>query len=106
MEEAIRARVRCAWANFRELSPILMPRCASLRVRGKVYRVCVQSVLIYGSETSAVRVEDVSKLERAEWMMVRWMCGITLRDIITSVELCSRLGLEEVGAVLRRGRLR
>src|SRR6266581_8951505 len=39
-------------------------------------------------------------------MMVRWMCGVTLRDRIASVELYSRLGLEEVGAVLRRGRLR
>ena len=34
------------------------------------------------------------------------MCGITLRDRIASVELYSRLGLEEVGVVLRRGRLR
>ena len=37
--------------------------------------------------------------------MVRWMCGVTLRDRIASVELCSRLGLEEMGVVLRRGRL-
>ncbi len=77
-----------------------------MKVKGKVYRACVQSVLIYGSETWAVRVEDVSKLERAERMMVRWMCGVTLRDRIASVELYSRLGLEEVGVVLRRGRLR
>ena len=53
-----------------------------------------------------LRVEDVSKLVRAERMMVRWMCGVTLRDRIASVELYSRLGLEEIGVVLRRGRLR
>ena len=51
VEEAIRPRVRCAWAKFRELSPILMTQGASLKVKGKVYRACVQSVLIYGSET-------------------------------------------------------
>jgi len=106
VEEATRARVRSAWAKFRELSPILTTKGASLRVKGKVYKACVQSVLIYGSETWAVRVEDVGKLERAERMMVRWMCGVTLRDRIASVDLYSRLGLEEVGAVLRRGRLR
>ena len=39
VEEATRARVWCAWAKFRELSPILMTRGASLRVKGKVYRV-------------------------------------------------------------------
>ena len=66
----------------------------------------MQSVLLYRSETWAVWVEDVSKLERAERMMVRRMCGVTLRDGIASVELYSRLSLEEVGVVLRRGRLR
>ena len=85
---------------------ILTTTGASLKVKGKVYRACVHGVLIYGSETWAVRVKDVSKLGRAERMMVRWMCGVTLRDRIASVELYSRLGLEEVGFVLRRGRLR
>ena len=31
MEEAARARVRCAWAEFKELSPILTARGASYR---------------------------------------------------------------------------
>ena len=39
-------------------------------------------------------------------MMVRWMCGVTLRDRIASVELIARLGIECVTDVLRRGRLR
>jgi hypothetical protein len=36
-EEASRARVWCALGKFRELSPILTPRCASLEMKGKVY---------------------------------------------------------------------
>jgi hypothetical protein len=74
VEEASRARVRCAWAKFRELSPILTARGASLKVKGKVYRACVQSVLVYGSETWAMKVDDMRRLERTERMMVRWMC--------------------------------
>ena len=50
-EEASRVRVRCAWTKFRELAPILTSRRASLRVKGKVYKTCVQRVLVYGSET-------------------------------------------------------
>jgi len=50
-EDALRARVRCAWAKFRELAPILMSRGASLRVKGKICLACVQRVLVYGSET-------------------------------------------------------
>ena len=43
-EEASRARVRCAWDKFNELSPILTSRGASLKVKGKLYSACVQSV--------------------------------------------------------------
>ena len=105
-EEASRARVRCAWSKFRELSPILTSRGASLTVKGKVFRACVQSVLVYGSETWAVKVEDMQRLERTERMMVRWMCGVTLKDRLPSVELYKRLGLEDVAVLVRRGRLR
>ena len=35
---------------------------------------CVQSSMIYGSETWAVNAEQEVKLERAEMRMVRWMC--------------------------------
>ena len=103
---ATRARVRCAWAKFRELSPILTARDASQKVRGKVYRVCVQSVMVYFSETWAVKVEDEKKLVRSERMMVRWMCVVKLGDRIASIELCIRLGIEVVIVVMRRGRLR
>ena len=69
-EEASRARVRCAWAKFRELAPILTSRGASLRMKGKIYKTCVRTVMVYGSETWAVRVEDMYRLERAERVMV------------------------------------
>ena len=45
VEEAARARVRCAWAEFKELSLILTARGASYRKKGKVYKACVQNVL-------------------------------------------------------------
>ena len=38
-EEASRARVRCAWAKFHELAPILTSRGASLKLKGKLYQV-------------------------------------------------------------------
>ncbi len=47
-EEASRARTRCAWAKFRELAPILTSRGVSLAVKGKVYKACVQRVLVPG----------------------------------------------------------
>jgi hypothetical protein len=105
-EEASRERVRCAWCKFRELSPILTARRASSRLKGKVYKACVQSVLVYGSETWAMKTEDVQRLERAERMMMRWMCGVSLREKVRSEELLHRLGVDGVTDVVRRGRLR
>ena len=69
--EAARARVRCAWAKFKELSPILTVCGASYRIKGRIYSACVQSVLIYGTETWAMKAADLRSLERTERMMVR-----------------------------------
>ena len=71
-EDASRARVRSAWAKFRELAPILTSRGTSLKI-GKVYKACVQTVMVYGSETWPMKTEDMMRLARAERMIVRWM---------------------------------
>ena len=65
-EEATRARVKCAWSKFKELAPILTTRGASLKLKGKIYRACVQRVMVYGSETWATKVEDMQRLVRTE----------------------------------------
>ena len=49
--------------------------------------------MMYGSETWAMKVEDMQRLERAEKMMIRWMCGVTLKDRKGSEELRQRLGI-------------
>ena len=51
------------------------------------------------------------KFKRTEMRMIRWMCGASLNnrhgdDRIASEDLRERLGLECIGVVLRRGRLR
>ena len=58
-EDASSMRVKCAWGKFREISPNLTARRASLKLKGKVYQTCVQSVMVYGSETWAMKAEDM-----------------------------------------------
>ena len=106
VDEAARARVRCAWAKFKELSPILTVGGASHRKKGKIFRACLQSVLTYGTETWAMKTENLHSLERAARMMVRWMCGVSLKDRKRSEDLYSLLGVQSVAKVVRRGRLR
>ena len=104
--EASTSRVRCAWGKFRELSQILTKKGVPLKQKGQFYRTCVQSGMVYASETWAVKEEDEHKLERNENAMIRWMCGVSLRDKIPTVELRARLGIEGVLELVRRGRLR
>ena len=101
-EEASRARVPCAWGKFRELAPI--PNIKRCILKGGRKRV--QCVMMYGSNTWPMRVEDIHRLERAEKMMIRWMCGVTLRNGKSSEEIRNRLGILSVSDLVRQGRLR
>ena len=51
-------------------------------------------------------IELHCRLERTERMMVRWMCGVTLKDRVASAELNSRLHIECITDIVKRGRLR
>ena len=66
MEEVARATVRCAWAKVKELSPFSTASGASYRIKRKIYRACFQSVSTYGTETWAMRAENLKSLERTE----------------------------------------
>jgi hypothetical protein len=105
-EDTSRNRVRSGWAKFHELGCVLKGRGASLSLKGKFYNACVQKALLYGTETWPMKLEDVQRLERAEKAMVRWMCGVSLKDRCKSEVLLKRLGIESVTDVMRRGRLR
>src|SRR6184192_3550534 len=83
---------------------LLTVRGASLRVKGKIYRACVQRVLVYGSETWPMKVNDMQRLVRTENSMVRWMSGVTLKDRRPIEKLRLGLGIEGVEEVARRGR--
>ena len=54
----------------------------------------------------ALKAENMHSLERAEGMMVRWMCGLSLKDIKQGETLYSLLGVQSMAKVVRHGRLR
>ena len=62
--------------------------------------------MIYGSETWAMTAEQSGRLERTEMRMVRWMCGVSLRDRVPSAELRERMGIESVSDAVKWNRLR
>jgi len=106
VESSSVARIRCAWKKFRELSPILAAKGIPLKLKGKVYVACVRSAMIYGSETWAIKADQEARFERTEMRMVRWMCGVSLRDKKSSAELRLQIGIEPINDVVRRSKLR
>ena len=54
----------------------------------------------------AMKADNLHSLERTERMMVRWMCGVSLKDRKRSVVLYNLLGIQSVANVVRHCRLR
>ena len=86
-DAAVDARIRIGSNNFRQLVPLLTNKDLSLIMRGRLYSSCVRRSMLHGSETWPVRKENVVALQRAEMRMVRWMCGVKLKDRLPSKEL-------------------
>jgi len=94
-DAAVEARIQNGWNKFWQLVPLLTNRDISLIRRGRLYSSCVQNSMLRGSETWPVRKENEVALRRAEMRMVKWMCGVKVKDKVPSKELTERLGIDD-----------
>ena len=51
---AVTARVRIGWVKFKECRDLLNSKRFLLKMKGMVYRSCVRSAMLYGSERNDV----------------------------------------------------
>ena len=54
-------RIRTGWKKFWELLPLLTSRVFSHQMKGNIYKACVRSAMLYGSETWPVKIEDTDR---------------------------------------------
>ena len=92
---------RNGWMKFRERLPFLTSRAPPLEMKGRVYVSCVRSSMTYGSETRPMLFDVGLKFERAEMQMIRWMCGISLKDRRTNKELRRLVGVQPITTFIR-----
>ena len=78
----------------------------SLKVRGHAYNTCICSVLLYASETLAVKVDDIHCLIKNDNAMVRWICSAKLCQKIPMPDLRTCMGITSIEDVIRYKRLR
>ena len=62
--------------------------------------------MTYGSETTPLLVDVGLKFERAEMQMIKWKCGISMKDKRTNEELRRLVGVKHITTFIGSGRLR
>ena len=77
-----------------------------LEMKGRVYASCVRSSMTYGSETRPLLADVGIKFERVEVQMIRWICGVSMKDRRASEELRKLGGVEPITTVIGNSRLR
>ena len=56
--------------------------------------------MTYGSETMPLLVGGGLKFDRAKMQMIRWLCGISMKDRGTGEELRRLVGVEPITTVI------
>ena len=94
-EAAVTARVRIGWVRLRNCGELLFGNKFPLRMKVKVYRCCVQSAVLYGSEAWCLKENEKAPLRKTERAMVRAMCGQKVVDRKTTEEQMDILRLRK-----------
>ena len=76
----IKRRIAHEWAAFSKVVNIKKSRKASMNIKRKVHNEYVLPVMVYGSETWALKKAPIELLSVAQCKMEHIMVGITLRD--------------------------
>ena len=58
-----------------------------------LYWTSVRSVLLYGCKTWTVKKEDTQRIVISDRSMIRWICGVSFKDEMSSEELLKFLGI-------------
>ena len=104
-ERAVRHRISVAWFKWRELSSLLSNRSIPLKHRAKVYSACIRSTMTYGAATWALTQREERMLQGCDRRMLRRLCGLTLGDRVSSVDILGRCGLEDLLLTVQKRRM-
>ena len=105
-EREVKERVKAAWSKWREVAGVVCDRRMPRRLKIKIYKTVIRPVLMYGSETWALRKKEQNLLERTEMRMLRWLLGVSLRERIRNEEIRRLAEVACVSEKIREARLR
>ena len=99
----IKRRISLGWAAFSKVANIMKSRKASINGKRKVHNEYVLPVMVYGSETWALKKAHMELLSVAQRKMERIMLGITLRDHKRNTWIRHQTGVNDIIDVIKKG---
>ena len=106
MEPEIKSRLSKGWQKWRSLTGVLCDKNMPIKLKGKVHRTVVRPVMMYSSETWALRKKDENTLDTAEMKMLRWITGVTKMDKIKNEVTRGKMKVRKISEKITEGRLR
>ena len=79
-ELATRTRCKCAWGKFRQLLSFLTNRNLPLVTRGRLYSICVRSVMLHAAETWVMTVATMNCMRQNDSKMIHWILNVKAKD--------------------------
>ena len=92
---AVTSRTRLGWVKFGECQDLLCGKKFPLKIKGIVYKSCVRSAILYGSETWSLGQYEIGIFQRTERAMERNMCAVKLMDEKSRKDLMQMLDLKK-----------
>ena len=102
----VKKRVQAGWNGWKRMSGVFCDRTVPARVKGKVYKVAVTPVMLYGLETVSLTKRQEAEMEMAELKMLRFSLGVTRMDKIRNEYIRGTAQMGRFGEKTREARLR
>ncbi|GMR40176.1 hypothetical protein PMAYCL1PPCAC_10371, partial [Pristionchus mayeri] len=92
----INRRIGGAWRSYNKFYTFFTNRRCAIGLKVRLFRMCVEPSLTYGSETWSTTSKDRKRLIVAQRIMMRKMIGVTRMDRISNVSLANRIPLTDI----------
>ena len=105
ISEDVNHRVQAGWVKW-SASGVSHDRHIPLKLKGKFYKTSIRPAILYGIECWTILKQHVNKLRITEMLMLRWICGKTLKDRIRNEHIQEIVGVAPIEDKMRENRLR